>query len=164
MKRKNNELMTLKVIKTSSEDETIELGFKIGKNCKGGEIIALVGDLGSGKTNFVKGLGKGLGIINRVITSPTFVICQSYTSGRLPLFHLDLYRLSDFQEVEDIGWYDFVSSKGVIVIEWAEKIKDYITLDNLLWISIQVLSDNIREFVFKAKSKDMGYLFKTIKE
>lgn len=158
MKAESEGLITLKVIQTSCEDETIELGFRIGKNCKGGEIIALSGDLGAGKTYFVKGIGKGLGIVDRVINSPTFLICQSYTSGRLPLYHFDIYRLSDFSEIEDIGWYDYLGNGGVIVIEWAEKIEEYIISGNLLWTTINIISENVREFVFRAKDKKMEYL------
>lgn len=158
MKAESEGLITLKVIQTSCEDETIELGFRIGKNCKGGEIIALSGDLGAGKTYFVKGIGKGLGIEDRVINSPTFLICQSYISGRLPLYHFDIYRLSDFSEIEDIGWYDYLGNGGVIVIEWAEKIEEYIISGNLLWTTINIISENVREFVFRAKDKRMEYL------
>lgn len=158
MKAESEGLIILKVIQTSCEDETIELGFRIGKNCKGGEIIALSGDLGAGKTYFVKGIGKGLGIEDRVINSPTFLICQSYTSGRLPLYHFDIYRLSDFSEIEDIGWYDYLGNGGVIVIEWAEKIEEYIISGNLLWTTINIISENLREFVFRAKDKKMEYL------
>lgn len=158
MKRKNNELIILKSEITNSESETIELGYKIGKNCKGGEIIALMGDLGAGKTNLVKGIAKGLGLSEKVITSPTFIICQSYASGRLPLYHFDLYRILDFNEIEDIGWYDYILSGGVIVVEWAEKIKEYLTFENTMWILIQVISENKRKLVFRAKNKKMFYL------
>jgi tRNA threonylcarbamoyladenosine biosynthesis protein TsaE len=158
MKRKSDELIILRAIKTSSEDETIQLGFNIGKNCKGGEVIALCGDLGAGKTNFVKGVGKGLNI-NRVLTSPTFLICQSYMTGRLPLYHFDLYRVSDFSEVEDIGWYDFLNSKGVIIIEWAEKIEDFLfSYQTILWVFINIISENEREFVFKTNNNQVSYL------
>lgn len=158
MKIENDDLITLEVQRTTSGDETLELGFRIGKNCKGGEIIALIGNLGAGKTHLVKGIGKGLGIADKTITSPTFIICQSYTSGRLPLYHFDLYRITDFSEIEDIGWYDYISSEGVVVVEWAEKIEEYIISDTLLWISIEILSEREREFVFKAKSRKIDYL------
>ena len=158
MKVKSEELVTLITIKTSCDNETIELGYRIGKNCKGGEIVALCGDLGAGKTCFVKGIGKGLNIEDRVINSPTFLICQSYTSGRLPLFHFDLYRLSDFSEIEDIGWYDYLNSDSVIVIEWAEKIREYLISDNVLWVTINIISENIREFVISANNKKLKYL------
>ncbi|MCX7770564.1 MAG: tRNA (adenosine(37)-N6)-threonylcarbamoyltransferase complex ATPase subunit type 1 TsaE [Proteobacteria bacterium] len=158
MKRKSDELFILKTYTTKSEEETIKLGIEIGKRCRGGEIIALIGDLGAGKTNFVKGIGKGLGI-ERLITSPTFVICQTYTSGRLILYHFDLYRLSDFSELEDMGWYDFINSGGVTIIEWADKIEEYIVSENLLWVNIKIIAENIREFVFSSEDEKMSYLF-----
>lgn len=134
----------VKVYLTHSVDETIELGKKIGESCKGGEIIALIGDLGAGKTHLVKGIALGLNI-DRVVTSPTFVISQIYSSGRLPLIHCDLYRLSSFIELEDMGWHDFIEMKGVIVIEWAEKIREKLSNEEVLWINMSIMDDTLRK-------------------
>jgi tRNA threonylcarbamoyladenosine biosynthesis protein TsaE len=120
---------------TTSVEETIELGEKLAGKFKGGEIIALSGELGAGKTQFVKGIGKALGI-TREISSPTFVIVQTYSSGRLPLIHMDLYRLDSVESLEDMGWYDFLDINGVIVIEWAEKMQKFLPAENTIFVKL----------------------------
>lgn len=111
------------VIETYSEKETLEAGFKIGKEAKPGEVYALNGDLGVGKTIFTKGLAKGLAI-TEIVNSPTFTILQIYDSGRIPLYHFDVYRISDIEEMEEIGYEDCFYGEGICLIEWAEIIKE----------------------------------------
>ena len=110
------------IIDSYSEKETYEFGKKLGEKCRGGEIFLLNGDLGVGKTVFSKGLGKGLGI-EEPISSPTFTILSIYESGRLPLYHLDVYRIADIEEMEEIGYEDCFYGEGVCLIEWAEMIQ-----------------------------------------
>lgn len=150
-------------IKTKSSEETFEIGYKIGSKCNGGEIIALSGELGAGKTHLIKGIARGLGI-EKIITSPTFVVSQTYLSGRIPFVHCDLYRISDFSELEDMGWYDFISSGSVIAVEWAEKIKDYIMEEKVLWVEIEMEDENLRLIKFFSDSYDVRYLIDFILE
>ena len=113
-------------INLPSEQDTIDLANYLAPILKAGDIITLYGDLGSGKTFFVKHLGKELGI-NEEIDSPSFIIMKEYLGGRLPLYHLDLYRLKDKEELYDLGIFDILE-KGVTVIEWthiAESILPY---------------------------------------
>ena len=108
---------------TNSAKETMLVGEKLAKKLKPGDIIALSGNLGSGKTTFTKGVGKGLGVkYPRRINSPTFVLIKEY-DGKMPLYHLDLYRLDDLKEIENLAIEEYIYGNGVTVIEWAEKIK-----------------------------------------
>ena len=113
------------VIESLREQDTYDLGKKLGENCKTGDIILLNGDLGVGKTVFTKGFGKGLGI-EEPISSPTFTIMQIYEQGRLPLYHFDVYRIADPEEMDEIGYEDYFFGKGVCLIEWASLIEELI--------------------------------------
>ncbi len=115
--------MSLRKWETHSPSETIERGRAIGRSLKPGTVIALIGDLGSGKTTLVKGLALGLGVKDaREVKSPTFVIFHIY-KGRIPLYHFDLYRLDESRDVEGIGMDEFLSDPTAIsVIEWADRI------------------------------------------
>lgn len=113
------------VIESLREQDTYDLGKKLGENCKSGDIILLNGDLGVGKTVFTKGFGKGLGI-EEPISSPTFTIMQIYEQGRLPLYHFDVYRIADPEEMDEIGYEDYFFGKGVCLIEWASLIEELI--------------------------------------
>lgn len=113
------------VTETFSAEETLELGKKIGSQAKPGEIYTLNGDLGVGKTVFAQGLAQGLGI-TEPISSPTFTIVQIYEKGRMPLYHFDVYRIGDVEEMEEIGYEDCFYGKGVCLIEWAELIREII--------------------------------------
>ena len=109
-------------VKTKSPEQTMHLGRICGAMLPPGSVIALIGDLGSGKTVFVKGVAQGVGVIDeKEITSPSFVLVNEY-QGRLPITHVDLYRLHHRREVEDLGWEELISSSGVTLIEWAEKV------------------------------------------
>jgi len=103
---------------SSNADDTLALGIKLGQSLKNGDIIAIYGGLGAGKTVLVKGIAKGLGITEEV-TSPTFTLLRQY-HGRLTLCHFDLYRIEDEQELEHIGFYDYPGGDNVCVIEWPE--------------------------------------------
>ena len=110
-------------IESFSEKDTFELGRKIGEKAGPGQIYTLDGDLGVGKTVFTKGLAWGLGI-REPVNSPTFTIVQEYRDGRLPLYHFDVYRIEDPEEMEEIGYDDYFFGEGVCLIEWAEKIRE----------------------------------------
>ena len=111
----------MKVI-TKSEEDTIKLGEKIGKRLKAGDIVALCGDLGAGKTTLVKGIAKGLGVKDYCrVNSPSFVIVKEY-KGKVPLFHFDIYRLDTLKAIEDIGYEEYLGRGGVVAIEWSNKM------------------------------------------
>ena len=113
------------IYETMSPKETFELGKKIGLEAKAGEIICLDGDLGVGKTVFTQGFAKGLGI-DEAVNSPTFTIIQEYDEGRLPLYHFDVYRIGDPDEMYEIGYEDYFYGQGVCLIEWAKLIEELI--------------------------------------
>lgn len=110
-------------IETRCEKETYDLGYHLGREAKPAQIFTLVGDLGVGKTVFTKGLAAGLGIEDP-ISSPTFTIVQIYEEGRLPFYHFDVYRIGDVEEMDEIGYEDYIYGEGVCLIEWANLISD----------------------------------------
>ncbi len=113
--------MTCKTITTQSEDETAAAARELGATLSAGDAVLLFGDLGAGKTAFVRGLAEGLRIDHRDVTSPTFTLVQEYRGGRLPLVHVDLFRLDDPREIDDLGLEE-IGADGVLAIEWAEKL------------------------------------------
>jgi tRNA threonylcarbamoyladenosine biosynthesis protein TsaE len=110
-------------IEVFSPEETFALGKKIGEEAAPGTLIALEGDLGVGKTVFTQGIAEGLGI-TEPISSPTFTILQTYEEGRLPLYHFDVYRIGDVDEMDEIGYEEYVYGQGLSIIEWAGLIRD----------------------------------------
>lgn len=111
------------VIDSFCAKDTYELGEKIGQMAKPGMVISLTGDLGVGKTVFTQGLAKGLGI-EEPVNSPTFTIVQVYEEGRLPLYHFDVYRIGDIEEMDEIGYEDYFYGEGICLIEWADLIRE----------------------------------------
>lgn len=111
------------IIETRNHKQTFELGVALGKEAQPGEIYTLIGDLGVGKTVFTQGLAQGLGI-REPISSPTFTIVQVYEEGRLPFYHFDVYRIADPEEMDEIGFEDYIYGSGVCLIEWANLIAE----------------------------------------
>ena len=111
------------IIETNSERETYELGVRMGRAAKAGQVYTLIGDLGVGKTVFTKGLAEGLEI-GEPVSSPTFTIVQIYEGGRLPFYHFDVYRIGDVEEMDEIGYEDYIYGEGVSLIEWADLIEE----------------------------------------
>lgn len=111
------------VIETTSAKETYEAGAALAAKAKAGEVYALLGDLGVGKTVFTQGFAAGLGI-KEAVSSPTFTIIQEYEEGRLPFYHFDVYRIADAEEMYEIGFDDYIEGSGVCLIEWANLIKE----------------------------------------
>lgn len=111
-----------------NEKETEAFGIALGKEARAGDIIALVGDLGTGKTALTKYIAQGMGI-TEMITSPTFTIVQEYHSGRLPLYHFDVYRIGDPEEMYELGYEEYFFGNGVSVVEWADLISELIPHD-----------------------------------
>lgn len=123
-------------IESESVERTIELGCRIGSQLKGGEVIAVCGELGSGKTHLIKGVAAGVGAAqSRAVTSATFVIVNEYY-GRLEVYHIDAYRLNSVDEFEKIGFDDFCQPQSVVLIEWADKIES--ALRNIDYIRIEL--------------------------
>ena len=106
---------------TESVEETRKLGTRIAKRLNSGKVVCLIGELGTGKTSLAQGIAQGLGVKDW-LTSPTFIIINEY-KGRLPLYHFDLYRLNKMEELVDLGYEEYFYGEGVVVIEWAEKIR-----------------------------------------
>lgn len=149
-----NPLVGILAMITHSPEETIKYGRILAKKLKGGEVIGLSGDLGGGKTTFVKGLAQGLGI-KETITSPTFVLLKEYKlrpKGHLRgglLVHMDAYRVESENDLKSIGIEDYlVRSNVILVIEWAEKIKKYLP-KNTIYIKFEFIDENKREIKIK---------------
>lgn len=115
----------LKVV-SHSEDQTVVLAEKLIPFLRPGNIVVLTGELGAGKTVFVRGLAKGLGIDEDLVNSPSFTIVNEYTGGRLPLYHFDLYRIGDPSELYEVGWNDYLGREGIVVVEWGERAEGHL--------------------------------------
>jgi len=110
---------------TGSPGETFDLGFEFGKKLKPGDVVALIGELGAGKTVFTKGIARALGVKEyEYVNSPSFVIVKEYSSRKMPLYHFDLYRLRSSHDLETVGYEEYFYSAGVSVIEWADRAPD----------------------------------------
>jgi tRNA threonylcarbamoyladenosine biosynthesis protein TsaE len=108
---------------SNSPQETIQAGCQLSESLRSGDVIALCGDLGAGKTHFTKGILLGLGGDSDEVCSPTFTLVHEYRGGRLPVFHFDLYRLESERELSGVGWEDYLDEDGVMVVEWAQKFE-----------------------------------------
>ena len=126
---------------TNSPMETETVGTALAKVLSAGAVIAYRGDLGAGKTAFTRGLARGLGILDPV-TSPTYTIVNEYLSGRLPLFHFDMYRLGSADDLFDIGWDDYLERGGVCAVEWSENVEE--ALENPVVVTIEKLGEESR--------------------
>ena len=129
----------MKIIETHSPEETYKVGYDLGNSAEKGQIFCMSGDLGVGKTVFTQGFAAGLGVEDNV-NSPTFTIVQEYEDGRIPLYHFDVYRISDVSEMDEIGYEEYFYGEGVCLIEWAEIIEDILPKD-VTWITIEKYMD-----------------------
>ncbi len=126
---------------THSPAETEAVGARLAALLTPGTVIAYRGDLGAGKTAFTRGLARGLGI-RESVTSPTYTIVNEYLSGRIPLFHFDMYRLGSEDELFDIGWEDYLDRGGVCAVEWSENVMD--AMEGAIFVTISRLSEDRR--------------------
>ena len=133
------------VIEVWGEKETHEIGKKLGEQARPGQVYALIGDLGTGKTVFSQGFAKGLGITEPV-NSPTFTIVQIYEKGRLPFYHFDVYRIGDIEEMYEIGYEDCFFGEGVSLVEWADYIEELLPAD---CIRIRLEKDLEKDFSYR---------------
>ena len=128
---------------SSSPKETEKIAENFASSLKGGEIIAFKGNLGMGKTCFVRGLARGLGS-NDTVNSPTFALMNEYNGGRLPLFHFDMYRINNWEDLYSSGYFDYAEMGGVLAVEWSENIENALD-DNTIFITIERLNENERK-------------------
>ena len=127
--------------KTESPEETQALGEKIGKTLKRGDVIALIGDLGTGKTCLTQGIARGVGIApNEIVSSPSYILINEY-NGTVPIYHIDLYRLENGEEIAELGLSEYVEGDGICIIEWAERMADALP-DSCIKIDITLADVN----------------------
>ena len=131
---------------SNSPVQTESIGAALGAIIKPGTVIAYTGDLGAGKTAFTRGLARGLGCTD-MVTSPTYTIVNEYLSGRMPLFHFDMYRLSSSDDLWDIGWEDYLDRGGVCAVEWSENVTD--AMENAIWVRIEKTGDESRRITIE---------------
>lgn len=145
-------------IVSNNVEETFGIGMKLGAVLQKGNIVCLSGDLGAGKTAFTKGIGSGL-CISEYVTSPTYTIINEYV-GRIPLYHFDVYRLDNVEEMYELGYEEYFFGDGGVVIEWADNIKDIIPSERL-WITILKTDDeNKREIILEPTGDNYQSLIK----
>ena len=138
-------MIAKRLYETFEEKETLELGVKMGKEAVPGQVYTLIGDLGVGKTIFTKGFALGLDILEAV-NSPTFTIVQVYEKGRMPFYHFDVYRIGDVEEMDEIGYEDYIYGDGVSLIEWANLIADILPEE---YIQITIEKDLMKGFDYR---------------
>ena len=131
---------------TTSPRETEAVGAALGKILPAGTVLAYEGDLGAGKTAFTRGLAKGLGATEQV-TSPTYTIVNEYLTGRIPLFHFDMYRLTCAEDLWDIGWEDYLDRNGICAVEWSENVTE--AMEGAAIVTIEKLGDESRRITIE---------------
>ena len=131
---------------TNSPRETEAVGEALAKKLMPGTVIAYRGDLGAGKTAFTRGLARGLGC-NEMVTSPTYTIVNEYLSGRMPLFHFDMYRLRSAEDLWDIGWEDYLDRGGICAVEWSENVAE--ALEQFILVNIEKTGDESRRITIE---------------
>ena len=140
------------VIQTKSTSETIRLGKRIGGHLRPGDVVALAGELGTGKTQFIKGVATGVGVgKSTYVTSPSFTLINEYT-GKIPFYHIDLYRLKTEKEAEELGLEECLQSTGITAIEWADKIPSLLPKE-ILWIHIHYTGKHTRSIDIVGKGR-----------
>ena len=131
---------------TNSPEQTEAIGAALGTKLTSGDIVAYRGDLGAGKTAFTRGLARGLGC-GEAVTSPTYTIVNEYLSGRLPLFHFDMYRLRCADDLWGIGWDDYLDRGGVCAVEWSENVEE--AMENAIFVTIEKLGADQRRITIE---------------
>ncbi|HKQ49364.1 MAG TPA: tRNA (adenosine(37)-N6)-threonylcarbamoyltransferase complex ATPase subunit type 1 TsaE [Phycisphaerae bacterium] len=142
-------------LRSSSPDDTLRIGRDLAACLSPGDVVALVGPLGAGKTQLVKGIALGLGVPDsRLVNSPTFVLVNEY-AGRFPIHHLDAYRLTSASELEALGFDEMCAGNTVVLVEWADRVTGAIPAA-ALWIELSVVSDNERRLTLRTTSADLA--------
>jgi len=140
------------IFDSHSVAQTESIAAELGRTLSGGECIALNGPLGAGKTQFVRGLAIGLGAEPRSVSSPTFVLLNVYRGGRIPLFHLDAYRIAGAEDFESIGFSELLEQNGVVVVEWASRIEKILPVSPIM-VAIEVTGKSDRRLVIEKTGK-----------
>ncbi len=149
---------------SKSPAETVRFGRILGEGLKAGDVVALTGELGSGKTCLTQGIASGLGVPeNYVITSPTFTLINEYPGREAALIHVDLYRLQGAQDLADTGFEEYISGGGVMVIEWAERIPDVVP-DGAVCVALTYMDENIRKLELSCCRDRIGRWGELLKE
>jgi tRNA threonylcarbamoyladenosine biosynthesis protein TsaE len=149
------------LIQSRSVDETLRIGRSIGEVLREGDVVGLVGNLGAGKTHLCKGIASGLGVASeRLVNSPTFVIVNEY-AGRVPVHHVDAYRLKDAAQLEAIGFEELCSSGGVVVVEWADRVSGVMPAD-ALWLELTIRGNTDRVVRARTQSASLSRRLSTI--
>jgi tRNA threonylcarbamoyladenosine biosynthesis protein TsaE len=150
------------VLQTKGTSETIRIGKTIGSLLRPGDVVALVGELGTGKTQFIKGLAEGVGVGKPTyISSPSFTLINEYL-GRVPFYHIDLFRLESEREAEELGLEEYFQGEGITAIEWADKIPSLLPKETL-WTHIHYTGENTRSIEFDPRGKRYADLMKKFK-
>ena len=134
-----------KLLHIASEKETEQIGEAIGQAAEPGTVVALIGDLGTGKTTLTKSIARGLGV-TETVTSPTFNIIREYKSGRIPLYHFDVYRIGDPDEMFELGYEEYFYGDGICVVEWADIIEELLPEDAVIIRIERGASEEEREY------------------
>ena len=134
---------------SNSREETEKIASQFAETLKGGEVVAFKGGLGMGKTCFTRGLARGLGFDGQV-NSPTFALVNEYLGGRLPLYHFDMYRIENWEDLYSCGYFDYLQKGGVMAVEWSENIKNALE-ENVITVVINNLGEDIREIIISGE-------------
>jgi len=153
--------MDYKAIKSSSPQETINLGKRLAKYLRKKDLVCLFGDLGSGKTVFVKGIAEGLGIRNKDILSPSFVLIREHRTADIPFYHLDLYRLKSYREICSLGYEEYLYPDGITVVEWADRIERLLPV-NFLRVELLFEGERKRKISFMPFGERYSNLLKLL--
>lgn len=137
--------MNQKIYETYNTAETFAIGKSIGEEAKSGDVIALNGDLGCGKTIIAQGIAAGLGITG-IVNSPTFILLNEYENGRLPLYHFDVYRINDVREMDETGFHEYVYGDGLTLIEWANLIEEILPAQ---YLQVEIKKDPEKGFAYR---------------
>ncbi|WP_178040698.1 tRNA (adenosine(37)-N6)-threonylcarbamoyltransferase complex ATPase subunit type 1 TsaE [Frisingicoccus sp.] len=140
------------IVETFSADETYEYGRKMGAEARPGDVYCLTGDLGVGKTVFTQGFAAGLGV-EESVSSPTFTIIQEYEGEKMPFYHFDVYRIGDVEEMDEIGFDDYIYGEGVCLIEWADLIREILPED---FVGIFIEKDMEKGFDYRRITLERG--------
>jgi tRNA threonylcarbamoyladenosine biosynthesis protein TsaE len=152
------------VLLSNSPEETFRIGRILADGLEAGDVVALTGELGSGKTCLTQGIASGLGVPESyVVTSPTFTLINEYPGRQADFYHLDVYRLTGCADLADMGYDEYLSGRGVMVIEWAEKVLDAVPVD-ALFVVMTYMEENVRKIEISGCRERIGFWEKTLKE
>jgi tRNA threonylcarbamoyladenosine biosynthesis protein TsaE len=145
----------VKSLISQSVEDTERIARELAANLAAGDCVALYGDLGAGKTQFVRGLVGGLGGKERAVSSPTFVLLNIYPSGRVPVYHLDAYRVSGPADLEAVGFAELLEQRGVVVVEWADRVQSLLP-DQRIDVKIEATGENQRQITIDSANEPAG--------